>query len=85
MPRIKRVWPLELSLMAVCLRDVLEDSDLVVSGIFAQPRQGLSMFSWQALGAYLVFLPQKFCRNVAGIPRKNFVIFMGLPTFCLDS
>ena len=26
-----------------------------------------------------------FCGNVAGIPRKNFVILMGLPTFYLDS
>ena len=26
-----------------------------------------------------------FCGNVAGIPRKNFVILIGLPTFYLDS
>ena len=32
-----------------------------------------------------VFLSQKFCGNVAGIPRKNFAILMGLPTFYLDS
>ena len=29
--------------------------------------------------------PSKFCGNVAEIPRKNFLILMGLPTFYLDS
>ena len=31
--------------------------------------------------ASFVFLPQKFCGNPTGIPQKNFVILMGLPTF----
>ena len=60
------------------LSELQEFINTVVSDVFWENAQTSKL-------KQVLFLPQKFCGNPAGVSRKNFVNLMGLSTFYLDS